>query len=186
MPLQLRTQESQPVTGELVLPDFRATYQCEFAYVCNALQRLGIQRTELQDLTHDVFATAYRRWSTYDATRPVRPWLFGIAYRVVLDFRRKFQNHREFAVASPHAVEFTTAEDKVAARQARDIALRILDSMELEQRAVFVMFELEGHSAAEIAEAVSIPLNTAYSRLRLARKHFNDAVAELQRKEART
>ena len=59
----------------------------------------------------------------------------------------------------------------------------IIDSMGLEQRAVFLMHDLEGHSAPEISDAVNVPLNTVYSRLRLARKHFNDAVAQLQRKE---
>lgn len=186
MELRLGIKEDQGVAGGLPVAEFQGIYREEFGYVWNALQRLGIRGADLQDLTHDVFVTAYRRWDSYDSSRPVRPWLFGIAYRVVLDFKRKFQNHREFAVEVPGATTTTTAEDIVAGNQAKDLAFRIIDSMGLEQRAVFLMHDLEGHSAAEISDAVSVPLNTVYSRLRLARKHFNDAVAQLQRTEVRS
>ena len=51
-----------------------------------------------------------------------------------------------------------------------------LDSMNMDQRAVFVLFELEGVTGPELAEALEIPLPTAYSRLRLARDAFKRAV----------
>ena len=56
---------------------------------------------------------------------------------------------------------------------------RILDRLPDEQRAVFCLFELEGMTGEEIAEAIEIPLGTAYSRLRLARAAFGAAVGEL-------
>ena len=48
-----------------------------------------------------------------------------------------------------------------------------------------VMAELDGATAPEIAEALGIPLNTAYSRLRVARQRFADAARRLRRGEAR-
>ncbi len=169
-------------------PDaFRAVYRDEFGYVWASLQRLGVRGPELQDLAHDVFVTAFKRWATYDALRPVRPWLFGITYRVVLDFRRKFQNHREVvseAVEVPDPV--MNAEERVATRQARDLALKVIDTMDLDQKAVFVMHEIEGYGMPQIAELVGAPLNTAYSRLRLARRHFDKAVQGLQAQERRS
>ena len=55
-----------------------------------------------------------------------------------------------------------------------------MESVELDCRAVMVMHELEGHSVPHIAEVLGIPLNTAYSRLRLARAEFAKAVARLR------
>jgi RNA polymerase sigma-70 factor (ECF subfamily) len=46
---------------------------------------------------------------------------------------------------------------------------------------VFVLFELEGFSLPEIAEALQVPLGTATSRLRRARGHFEEWVAERRR-----
>ena len=48
----------------------------------------------------------------------------------------------------------------------------LLDELELSQRAVFTLFELDGLSGEEIAELLAIPLGTVYSRLRLARETF--------------
>jgi len=58
----------------------------------------------------------------------------------------------------------------------------ILDGLEEERRVVFVLTELEEFTAAEIAETLGIGINSVYSRLRLARRDFNQA---LQRQQAR-
>ena len=168
------------------MPDFRAVYRAEFAAVYNWLIRLGIRGEDVQDLAHDVFAAAYRRWETYDASRPVRPWLFGIAYRLVLDFKRKLQNQRESPNDELEAVDASrSAEDVVASKQGLELAASIIGSLELERRAVFVMHEIEGVPIPQVADAVGVPINTAYSRLRLARQDFNAAVKRLHAREAR-
>jgi RNA polymerase sigma-70 factor (ECF subfamily) len=56
--------------------------------------------------------------------------------------------------------------------------MKALDTLDLDRRAVFVLHELDELSMPEIAAALSIPLNTAYSRLRLARA---DLAAWLER-----
>jgi RNA polymerase sigma-70 factor (ECF subfamily) len=67
-------------------------------------------------------------------------------------------------------------EEAMAAQQDRALVARALGALDLDRRAVFVMHELEGQAVPEIARALAIPLNTAYSRLRLARRDFVDAV----------
>jgi RNA polymerase sigma-70 factor (ECF subfamily) len=54
---------------------------------------------------------------------------------------------------------------------------RLLGELDPLKREVFVLAELEEMTAPEIAEAIGIPLNTAYSRLRVARQEFEDAFA---------
>src|SRR5690349_4671994 len=77
--------------------DFRTMYEAELAYVVRTLRRLGVDNADLEDTAHDVFATAYRRREDRDPARPVRPWLFGIAYRVVGNYRQKAHRKREVA-----------------------------------------------------------------------------------------
>jgi DNA-directed RNA polymerase specialized sigma24 family protein len=64
---------------------------------------------------------------------------------------------------------------------------RLLGEVGPLKREVFVLAELEEMTTPEIAEAVGIPLNTAYSRLRVARQEFSEALArhDAQQKERR-
>ena len=61
---------------------FRAIYDREFDYVWHSLRRLGIPARDLPDVTHDVFVKLHRSLVNYDTTRPFRPWLFGVLFRV--------------------------------------------------------------------------------------------------------
>lgn len=175
-----------PTTRSCEPSQLREVYRAELSYVWSSLMRLGIRGPDLQDLTHDVFATAFRRWHSYDPSRPIRPWLFGIAYRLVLDFKRRLNHQREQLGAELDGVHGSAdTEEALATRQGLELAMEIIRGLELERRAVFVMYELDGQPMAEIAEAMSIPVNTAYSRLRLARQDFNEAVKRLHAREAR-
>jgi RNA polymerase sigma-70 factor (ECF subfamily) len=49
----------------------------------------------VEDLTHDVFIQVNRHLAAYDGTRPARPWLFGFAYRVASQHRRRAHRRRD-------------------------------------------------------------------------------------------
>src|SRR5262245_47602718 len=80
-------------------------FKAESSYVWNTLRRLGVQERDLEDLTHEVFLTVHRRLGDYDATRPVRPWLFGIALRTALRYRELARHRRELVTEPPEAVD---------------------------------------------------------------------------------
>lgn len=159
-------------------------YRAEFSYVWTVLYRLGARGGDREDLAQEVFAAAFKQWATYDRTRAVRPWLFGISYRLVRDHRRKHQHRFEEPGHGAAAVQpGPNAEDAVARRQGLELALRALDTLELDRRAVFVMHDIDEHPMPVIAEELGIPLNTAYSRLRLARRDFNELAGRLMAAE---
>jgi len=58
--------------------------------------------------------------------------------------------------------------------------MRALEELDLDRRAVFVMHDIDGHVMPDIAAALGVPLNTAYSRLRLARADFAAAVERVR------
>ena len=60
-----------------------ALYQSEVGWVWNALKRLGAPSADLEDLAHDVFLAAHHARARFDPARPARPWLMGIAFRVL-------------------------------------------------------------------------------------------------------
>src|ERR1700744_32306 len=72
-----------------------------------------------------------------------------------------------------------------AAERKQGLALleTILDEMPIDQRAVFTLFELDDQGGEAIAEMLEIPLGTVYSRLRIAREHFQRSLRRLQARE---
>jgi RNA polymerase sigma-70 factor (ECF subfamily) len=158
-----------------------ALYERELTYVWNALRRLGISDRDLEDRTHDVFATAIERLPAYDPSRPLRPWLFGIVFRIVVGARRLKPAQSEIFVANPEAVD--ASDDPEAAASAKEEAAlvqRALDQIPLERRAVVVMHDLDDCSMPEIAAALDLRLNTAYSRLRVGRAELIKAIRRLR------
>lgn len=165
----------------LTAQDFQRIYEAELDYVWNSLRRLGVAPAHLEDLTHDVFSVAWKKLADYDRARPIRPWLFGIAMRLASDFRQLAWQTREVGGEEIDAEDSApTSDEWVARRQAQALVRKALDTMAMERRAVFVMHELDGVAIPEVAQALNVPLNTAYSRLRLARRDFAAAVEQLK------
>jgi len=150
--------------------DFDRAYRENVTYVWRALQRLGARESELEDLAHDVFSLVYRKRESFDQRLPLRPWLFGIAYRVAADARRRAYRRSEIPAESMEVIDPAPAVSEVA--NTRQLCLDALGELSIEQRAVVVMHDLDGYTAPEIAESLAVPLNTVYSRLRLGRAKF--------------
>ena len=162
-------------------------YTAELPAVYGFLVRAGAERSQLEDLAHDVFVTAMRKWSTYDQTRPVRPWLLGIAHRTLLDIRRRPSTRREVVGPVPDVIdEGETGEDRVKSRQAQALVQLALESMDGERRRTFVLCELQGLTPNEVAEVMETPVATTYSRLRVAREEFGAAVRRIQLQRGET
>ncbi len=150
--------------------DFAAAYDAEFEGVWLYLRRLGVPAADVEDAVHDVFVVAHRRYATYDTSRPLRPWLLGIAFRVAAQRRR--QRRHEVDLEEP-AFEVPDGgqgpEAALESRQASQTLHAALGQIDLQQRAVVVMHDLHGIAVPQIAEELNVPLNTVSSRLRLGR-----------------
>jgi RNA polymerase sigma-70 factor, ECF subfamily len=167
-------------------PDFPTLYRSEFSYVWKTLRRLGAPPQDLEDLVHDLFVVVHRHLSDFDPDRPLRPWLFGIAVRVVADFRRSPRSTRERLGESAEPVDQAPSpHERLEGAEARAVLMKALDGLDLERRAVFVMHELDEIPVPEVASTLAIPLNTAYSRLRLARADVAQAIQRFRAGESR-
>ena len=159
---------------------FEKTYRAHFAFVWRSLRRLGIAEDDATDAAQDVFIIVHRKLPEFAGRSKVTTWLYGICFRVASERRRavprpQLGEHEAAAFIGRQADPGALAEQ----RQGLALLERVLDRLPDEQRAVFCLFELEGMTGDEIAEALEIPLGTAYSRLRLARGAFAAAVDEL-------
>jgi len=171
-----------PAANEQPEPlDFGHLFQSQFTYVWNSLRRLGVPSRDLEDLTHDVFLQVHRQLERYDRARPIRPWLFGFAFRLAADYRRLARNRVEILEPVPECPDpLPIVVDRLVNVEALSIGYAALDALDIDRRAVFVLHELDGCAMPEIATNLEIPLNTAYSRLRLAREQFKAIVHRLR------
>jgi len=164
--------------------DCLGAYQREFDYLCRTLRRLGIAPSDIEDVAHEVFLVLHRRWTDYDSGRPLRPWLFGIAYRIASAHRKRVR--REVLEPWFEIEDLSPQPDQaVATEQARAIVLAALERIPLPRRAVLVMHDLDGAAMHDIAAALCVPLFTAYSRLRKARKELDASLARFRTGAAR-
>jgi RNA polymerase sigma-70 factor (ECF subfamily) len=161
---------------------FRAFFDAHLPYVWSSLGRLGVPDRDREDLAHEVFFRAHRRFADFDASRPARPWLFAFAVRVAAEHRRLARNRYEQVGASEDVASMAVATGAPGS-DARQTVYAALAQMDLERRAVFILHFLDGFSIAEMARALETPEGTLYSRLRAAREQFTAAVRRIQRRD---
>jgi RNA polymerase sigma-70 factor (ECF subfamily) len=175
-----RSSVAERVPGSTPI-DFRDVFEQQLDYVLRTLRFLGVRTADLEDVAHDVFILVYRHLGDYDPARPLRPWLYAFVYRTARD-HRQLARHRETAIDwAGQPVDSRAPPDALLIRQQmQDLALRALETLEPDERGVFVATMLNELSAPEIAAALGIPLNTVYSRLRRARAKFEANVRRFE------
>jgi RNA polymerase sigma-70 factor (ECF subfamily) len=150
-------------------------FQGELSFVRGALRRAGASPADVQDLSQDLFLALLQSWRRYDAGRPLRPYLFRIVSRVGAAHQRK--RRRETVMRDLDSVDAAPGpEGLLQSKQARAVLLAALEQIPALRRTVLVMHELDEIPMTEVAAALSIPLFTAYSRLRKARAELKAAV----------
>src|SRR5262249_14865178 len=139
-------------------------------FIASFLGRFGLAPQEIDDAVQEVFLLAHRLGGYQPGPAQPRTWLAALALRVGMKARHRASRsvvlpHDE-SRAAPASQNFF---DVLAARQVLGM---ILDRMDPDRRAVFLLFEIEGETGESIAAALGIPIGTVYSRLHSARREF--------------
>ncbi len=168
-------------------PSFQSVYQQYFNFVWSSARRLGTEPDAIDDLVQDVFIVIHAKLDTLQRPEALRSWVYGIVRRTVSTHRRAKRARpatglageagREAASHDPTPLEQTETNAEL------QLLACLLEELDEPKREVFALVELEELTVPEAAEALEIPLNTAYSRLRAARQAFEAALA---RHDART
>lgn len=166
---------------------FEEVYDENVEFVWRVVARLGVRPSSVEDVAQEVFVVVHRKLSDFEGMSSIRTWLYQIARRAVLDHQRTVRRKEppkegSDAVDVDHLASPGEGSPEMSAARAEAVRLLhvILGDMGHEKREVFILAELEQMPAPEIAEAIGINVNTVYSRLRLARDSFNQALARHQ------
>ena len=156
----------------------------EMDYLYGALQRLGAPKADVEDLLQDVFVVLHRHWGTLDLSRPLRPWLFGVAFRVVRAQRRK--RSRETLYAGLELEDAAQGpEGWVQGQEALATLHAALERVPIARRSVVIKHDLEGLEVVDIARELSLTKFGVYARLHKGRKELASAVHRLLKEGVR-
>jgi RNA polymerase sigma-70 factor (ECF subfamily) len=153
---------------------------------------MGVPEADLPDALQELLLVVHHRISTYDGRSKLTTWLFGIGLRVAATTRRKLQRRRETALDETTELETRNrceiggaeaVERGVLERDAQRRLNAALESLTPEQRALFVLYEVEQRPCTEIAEVLGVPIGTVHSRLHAVRELFFAALARIQKRE---
>jgi RNA polymerase sigma-70 factor, ECF subfamily len=162
-------------------PSFRSVYDQYFDFVWASVRRLGVDAESLDDLVQEVFIVVHAKLDTLERPDALRSWVYSVVRRTVSTYRRTKRTHTLANPSASSVVDVPSLLPTPLEQTEQNAALRLLgsllDQLDEQKREVFALVELEGMSAPEVAEALEIPLNTAYSRLRAARQAFEAALA---------
>jgi RNA polymerase sigma-70 factor, ECF subfamily len=144
-----------------------------YDFVWRSLRRFGVLAADAEDASQEVFLSAARR---FDDIEPgcERGFLYRTAINHAAHAHRTRARRREVSgeLLDEHPDAALDPEQLLDGAQARRLFYLVLDEIELEARAVFVLHELEQHTMAEIAQLLELPAGTVASRLRRARARF--------------
>lgn len=167
--------------------DLQTLYETEFDFVWRSLRRLGVPESDVSDAIQEVFIVAQRKLPEFEGRAKFSTWLFQIAFGIARARRRRAHLRREVAditLLEERRADTRSPEEALSLREEVNLLDRALDAINLDQRAVFVLFEIEEIPSDQIALLLGIPLGTVYSRLRLGRVAFQRAIRHLSAQSA--
>lgn len=168
---------------------FEGLYEQRFEDVSRWVRALGAAEADRDDLVQEIFLVVHRRLADFDGQN-VAGWLYQIARRKVRDHRRLLWVKHLFGKTSLPLVDamLTTKQsafDELETKQKRQLLAELLEKLNEDQRAAFVLFEIEGASGEEIAALTGVPVNTVWARIHKARKKLQDQAERFEKRQVR-
>lgn len=183
----------QPDVSPDVVAAAQAGDERAFAAIVSHYQRsvfgLAYQMTgnaaQAEELAQDVFLRLWQKLGSFDATRPLRPWLLRLARNVCLNALRKWQPPARSIHAADEeepslepAADGPTALDDAADREQAARVRAAVARLPEEYRLVVTLRHFDGLAYEEIAEALDLPLGTVKVRLHRARERLRELLEE--------
>jgi RNA polymerase sigma-70 factor (ECF subfamily) len=143
-------------------------FQAEVYGLC---VRLLSHRHDAEDVSQEVFLRVFRSLRRWDSSRPLKPWIMGIAVNRCRTWLTRRARRPELSDYLQDVVPAPASDD--AAELLREIEAALHD-LRPEYREVFVLFHQQGHPYEDIAEVLERPVGTIKTWLHRARMEMLD------------
>jgi RNA polymerase sigma-70 factor (ECF subfamily) len=138
----------------------------------------------------EVFVVVHRKLSQFTGASTIKTWVLAITTGVVRNYRRTWRRKGSgFALATvvedPELLAGSSLDpyQQLNRVEAGKIVQRLLDRMDDDKASLFILVEIEGLTAAEVARNLDLNVQTVYSRLAAARREFERGVRDFQEQE---
>lgn len=151
---------------------FVDVFRAYAAYVLGLLRRLGVHEADVEDVAQEVFVVVHAQLAGFEGRSTLKTWICGICIRKVSEYRRKAHRRREVMLAVvPEGEAPSDGQDQqLEQKQQAALLQQGLSRLSDKQLQVFMLYEIEELSMAEVAHALGCPRFTAYTRLHAARR----------------
>jgi RNA polymerase sigma-70 factor (ECF subfamily) len=126
-----------------------------------------LDRAEADDLTQEIFLSAWRKLASFRGEAAFSTWLFALARNACIDRSRRKGARPQQQLATAASEEVTAADDPDSATVAAILALARTLSEPLRQ--ALLLRDIQGLSYDEIATIQGVPVGTVRSRIASAR-----------------
>src|SRR5262245_23198804 len=147
------------------LPPFAELFREHAPYAGRALRNLGVGEADVPDALQETFLVVHRKLAAFRGDSSLRTWIYGICLRIAAAHRRRPQRREVALDLAADTRSEATPHDEAERRQDLLRLDAALDTLDDDKREVFVLYEMEELTLAEIASVVGAPLPTVYSRL---------------------
>lgn len=163
--------------------------------IYNYVRRMVGNPQDAEDITQEVFIRAYQGLSQFDGRSSLSTWLFRIATNLCIDHKRRQSRrvqtipyHHDEADEEEGDWEFPdtaqpSALEQLLTKELQEVVERAIEALSPKLKTVLLLYDVEGLSYEQIAEALGIPTGTVKSRLFAAREQIRKQVEVYMRGE---
>jgi RNA polymerase sigma-70 factor (ECF subfamily) len=183
--MQSDSRPTRALRQNIAAAHFERVYLDTAEFARRAVRRLGVTESDVEDVTQDVFVHVHRHLPGFEGRCALKTWIFGFVVSAVRNYRRKQQrrsDRRALLELSWQVTQHAKTLDpyELAARfEAESILKRVAHEIGEDKAALLVLSEFEGRSMHEISALLGVNVNTLYSRRRIGRVEFDEALARL-------
>lgn len=157
-----------PLLKQITQEEAEAIFREHSAHIYRVALFLSKSRTLADDITQDTFLQVFRKYNSYDPSKPIRPWIYKIAVNITRNTLRK-QKLFHFMKEAPDNEGCLLVEEQVLKNESAEELWKEINHLPLKSREIIIMHYYSGLKLNEISTALDIPLGTCKSRLNTAR-----------------
>ena len=161
---------------------FKSLFEFYAPRIKTWLIRRGATPDLAEEIAQDALLTIWKKAALFDPDRATAAaWIFTIARNLRIDKARRDNRERLNAIYDSQIVDEAERPDDIFdADEAGERVRAAMAALSTEQMRVVQLSFFEGRAHGDIAQALSIPLGTVKSRLRLAMRTLRQKLGDLR------
>jgi len=151
---------------------FEEVYKASSSFVYNVALRVVNNKEDALEVAQEVFMIIYHKLKDFRFESSFKTWAYRITANYAINFAKKNSRTKTvpFEESFGEGAVDNEAQEQMDQEYHSKLVEKLLGELNEDQRACVVLRDIQGLSYEEIAQALSININTVRSRLKRARE----------------